>query len=71
MDKYDTLEYSYVKCYSGILRACGIFYMSIRNTNNQQPLRYYEAWVFFMIGNIARFFIKSSELHDAAMREPS
>jgi hypothetical protein len=38
-DKYDTLEYSWVKYYNGILCACGIFYMSIQNTNNEQALR--------------------------------
>ena len=33
MDKYDTLEYSRVKCYNDILCTCGIIYLSIRNIN--------------------------------------
>jgi hypothetical protein len=33
MNKYDTLEYSSVKCYNDILCACGIIYLSIRNIN--------------------------------------
>jgi hypothetical protein len=33
MDKYDTLQYSWVKYHNGILCAYRLFYMSIRNTN--------------------------------------
>jgi len=33
MEKYDTLEYSWMKCYNDIPCACGIMYLSIRNMN--------------------------------------
>jgi hypothetical protein len=39
MDKYDTLEYSWVKCYNNILCTCRIIYMSIRNINRKQALK--------------------------------
>jgi hypothetical protein len=34
VDKYDTLEYAWMKCYNDILCACGIIYLSIRDINN-------------------------------------
>lgn len=33
----DTLKYSLVKCYNGILCACKILYLSIRNSNKYSP----------------------------------